>query len=53
MFDVETGDVVGVVNSTLVKAGKEAALTQPSGISYAIPSIWFARAIEQVRAAGR
>lgn len=53
MFDIETGDVVGVVNSTLVKAGKEAALTQPSGISYAIPSIWFARAIEQVRAAGR
>ncbi len=53
MFDVETGDVIGVVNSTLVKAGKESALTQPSGISYAIPSIWFQRAVEQARGVPR
>jgi serine protease Do len=33
-----TGDVVGVVNMVFVKGTKESALTQPSGITYAIPS---------------
>jgi S1-C subfamily serine protease len=33
----ETGEVLGVVNSVYVKGAKEAALTAPSGISYAIP----------------
>ena len=30
--------VLGVINMVLVKATKESALTQPSGISYAIPA---------------
>jgi S1-C subfamily serine protease len=34
----DTGEVVGVVNMVFVKGTKEAALTAPSGISYAIPS---------------
>ena len=34
----DTAEVVGVVNMVFVKGTKEAALTQPSGISYAIPS---------------
>lgn len=38
VFDVETGDVVGIINMVLVKSTKEAILSQPSGISYAIPS---------------
>jgi len=33
-----TGAVLGVVNSVYVKGAKEAALTAPSGISYAIPA---------------
>lgn len=33
-----TGDVVGVVNMVFVKGTKESALTQPSGITYAVPS---------------
>lgn len=33
----DTGEVLGVVNSVYVKGAKEAALTAPSGISYAIP----------------
>lgn len=37
MWNPETGNVLGVVNSTYVKGSKEAALTAPSGISYAIP----------------
>jgi hypothetical protein len=30
--------VIGIVNMVFVKGSKEAALTQPSGITYAIPS---------------
>lgn len=37
LFDLQSGDVVGVVNMVLLKGTKESALTQPSGISYAIP----------------
>jgi serine protease Do len=33
----DSGEVLGVVNSVYVKGAKEAALTSPSGISYAIP----------------
>ncbi len=33
----DSGEVLGVVNSVFVKGAKEAALTAPSGISYAIP----------------
>jgi S1-C subfamily serine protease len=38
LYSPDTGDVVGVVNMVFVKGTKEAALTQPSGITYAIPS---------------
>lgn len=38
LYDATTGEVVGILNMVFVKGTKEAALTQPSGISYAIPS---------------
>jgi len=37
LFDVDTGAVLGVVNMAFVKTTREAALSQPSGISFAIP----------------
>ncbi len=37
VLDVTTGRVVGVVNMVLIKDSRESALTQPTGISYAIP----------------
>jgi serine protease Do len=37
VYTVGKGRVVGVINSVFVKGTKEAALTNPSGISYAIP----------------
>lgn len=37
VFDVETGEVVAVINMVLVKGTRESALTAPSGIAYAIP----------------
>ena len=38
LYDPATGEVVGILNMVFVKATKESALSQPSGISYAIPS---------------
>ncbi len=38
MFDTETGEVLGVINMVFIKGTKESALTNPTGISYAIPS---------------
>ena len=38
VYDPETGDVIGIINMVLVKGTKESALSQPSGITYAVPS---------------
>jgi len=37
LYDGNTGTVIGVINSVFVKGAKENALTNPSGITYAIP----------------
>lgn len=37
MYDMETGRVVGILNMVFVKGTKETALSQPSGISFAVP----------------
>lgn len=37
MFDPFTGEVMAILNMTFVKNTREAALSQPSGIAYAIP----------------
>ncbi|MCE2570786.1 S1C family serine protease [Motilimonas eburnea] len=44
VYDPETGLVIGVINKVFVQGSKEAALTHPSGISYAIP-IRYAKAL--------
>ncbi len=38
LYDPQTGVVYGVINMVLVKGLKESALSQPSGITYAIPA---------------
>lgn len=43
----ETGEVLGVVNSVYVKGAKEAALSAPSGITYAIPAKYVKQLIER------
>jgi serine protease Do len=40
MYDVNTGQVVGIINKVFVEGTKEHAITQPSGITYAIPIRW-------------
>lgn len=37
LYDVETGEVVGIINKVFVKESKETVLSNPSGITYAIP----------------
>ena len=37
VYDPESGIVIGVINSVAIKGLKETAITNPSGISYAIP----------------
>ena len=38
LYDPRSGSVVGVINMVLVKSTRESALSQPSGITYAIPA---------------
>lgn len=37
MYDPATGEVIGIINMVFVKGMKENAITNPSGICYAIP----------------
>ena len=47
VFDAETGNVIGVINMVFIKGSKESALTQPSGITYAIPVNYLNKLIVQ------
>jgi serine protease Do len=49
LYDPATGDVIGVINKVFVQGTKEAALTQPSGISYAVPASHLRALLQQVR----
>jgi S1-C subfamily serine protease len=49
LYDPDSGAVLGIVNSVLVKSTKESALSAPSGISYAIPVEHIKRLLEQAR----
>jgi serine protease Do len=37
LYDVSTGDVIGIINKVFVQESKEAVISKPSGITYAIP----------------
>ena len=37
LFDADSGRVIGIVNMGLLKSNRESALSQPSGITYAVP----------------
>lgn len=49
LYDPTSGEVVGVMNMVFVKGTKESALTNPSGISYAIPSKYLQSLIAAAR----
>ena len=37
LYDISNGRVIGIVNKVFVQGTKENAITDPSGITYAIP----------------
>ena len=49
IYDPATGEVLGIVNMVLVKGTKEAALSAPTGITYAIPARHLKALLEQVK----
>jgi serine protease Do len=49
VYHPETGTVIGVVNSVFVKGSRESAITQPSGITYAIPAQRLKALLERAR----
>jgi len=49
VYDSETGEVIGIINMVLVKSTKESVLSQPSGITYAVPSKYLQSLIEKAR----
>lgn len=49
LFETEKGEVIGIINMVFVKGTKEAALTQPSGISFAIPVLYLQELLRSVQ----
>lgn len=49
VFDAETGRVLGIVNQVLVRGSRETALTNPTGITYAIPVRYLVELLKDVR----
>ncbi|EGG99123.1 Serine protease precursor MucD/AlgY associated with sigma factor RpoE [gamma proteobacterium IMCC2047] len=49
LYDQVSGQVVGVINSVFVKGTKEAAIGNPSGITYAIPSRYVRKLLEKIK----
>ncbi|MBT3067060.1 serine protease [Rhodoferax sp. U11-2br] len=47
LFDPDSGEVLGVVNMVLIKGTRESALSNPSGISYAVPSRYVLELLER------
>ncbi len=47
LYDPETGIVYGIINMVFVKGTKEAALSQPSGITYAIPGNYLRNLLQE------
>ncbi len=52
LYDGETGEVIGVINSVFVKGAKENVLRDPSGITYAIPAKYVKALLEKAGLAG-
>jgi serine protease Do len=49
VYDGSSGTVVGIVNMVLIKGTKESALSQPSGITYAVPSRYLLELLQKAR----
>ena len=48
LYHPETGEVVGVINMVFVKGSREAAISAPSGITFAVPARYLAALLKQL-----
>ena len=49
LFEMEKGEVIGIINMVFVKGTKESVLTQPSGISFAVPVQYLQELLREIR----
>ena len=49
LFELEKGEVIGIINMVFVMGTKESVLSQPSGISFAIPVVYLQELLREVR----
>lgn len=49
LVETEKGEVVGIINMVFVKSTKESVLSQPSGISFAVPVLYLQELLREVR----
>jgi len=49
LFRPDTGEVVGIMNMVLIKGTRESALSQPSGIAYAVPAARVRELLDRTR----
>lgn len=49
VYEVPAGAVIGIINMVMVRATKESLLSQPSGISYAIPVVHLRELLQTIR----
>lgn len=52
LYDPDDGTVYGIINSVFVKGTREAAISHPSGITYAIPSRYIREMLRRQKIAG-
>ncbi|MEC5387115.1 serine protease [Uliginosibacterium sp. H3] len=53
LFEPETGQVIGIINSGLVRSAREAGLSNPTGITYAIPVVHLLNLMNEQRGVTR
>jgi S1-C subfamily serine protease len=47
MYDAKTGKVIGIINKVFIQESKEAVISKPSGITYAIPVKYLHELLEE------
>jgi len=47
MYDMKTGEVLGIINKVFVQSTKESVISAPSGITYAIPVKYLRKIIKE------
>jgi serine protease Do len=52
LYDPADGSVYGIVNSVFVQGTREAAISRPSGITYAIPGVYIRELLREGKVAG-